>query len=65
MDIITGKTKPDDGEVFFDGRTDLTRLDEAAIATDLLLRLTQGGIARQMGVSPSQLFGWRRLALSK
>ena len=32
MDIITGKTKPDDGEVFFDGRTDLTRLDEAAIA---------------------------------
>ncbi|KKB84952.1 urea ABC transporter ATP-binding protein [Devosia limi DSM 17137] len=32
MDIITGKTRPDDGEVFFDGRTDLTRLDEAAIA---------------------------------
>jgi urea transport system ATP-binding protein len=32
MDIITGKTRPDDGEVFFDGRIDLTRLDEAAIA---------------------------------
>jgi len=32
MDIITGKTRPDDGEVFFDGRTDLTRLDEAKIA---------------------------------
>jgi urea transport system ATP-binding protein len=32
MDIITGKTRPDDGEVFFDGRTDLTRLDEASIA---------------------------------
>jgi len=32
MDIITGKTRPDDGEVFFDGRTDLTRLDEAQIA---------------------------------
>jgi len=32
MDIITGKTRPDDGEVFFDGRTDLTRLDEADIA---------------------------------
>ena len=32
MDIITGKTRPDDGEVFFDGRTDLTKLDEAAIA---------------------------------
>jgi len=32
MDIITGKTRPDDGEVLFDGRTDLTRLDEATIA---------------------------------
>ena len=32
MDIITGKTRPDDGEVFFDGKIDLTRLDEAAIA---------------------------------
>jgi len=32
MDIITGKTRPDDGEVFFDGRTDVTRLDEADIA---------------------------------
>jgi urea transport system ATP-binding protein len=33
MDIITGKTRPDAGEVLFDGGTvDLTRLDEAAIA---------------------------------
>jgi urea transport system ATP-binding protein len=32
MDIITGKTRPDEGEVYFDGNTDLTRLDEAAIA---------------------------------
>ena len=32
MDIITGKTRPDEGEVLFDGRTDLTTLDEAAIA---------------------------------
>ncbi|QQR40144.1 urea ABC transporter ATP-binding protein UrtD [Devosia rhizoryzae] len=32
MDIITGKTRPDAGEVLFDGRTDLTKLDEAAIA---------------------------------
>ncbi len=32
MDIITGKTRPDDGEVLFDGRTDLTKLDEADIA---------------------------------
>ena len=33
MDIITGKTRPDAGVVLFDGVTDLTRLDEAAIAT--------------------------------
>jgi urea transport system ATP-binding protein len=32
MDVITGKTKPDDGEVLFDRAVDLTRLDEAAIA---------------------------------
>jgi urea transport system ATP-binding protein len=33
MDIITGKTKPDQGEVLFDGgRTDLTKLDETRIA---------------------------------
>lgn len=32
MDIITGKTKPDAGEVLFAGRVDLTKLDETAIA---------------------------------
>ena len=32
MDIITGKTKPDAGEVFFDGAVDLTAHDEADIA---------------------------------
>jgi urea transport system ATP-binding protein len=32
MDIITGKTRPDRGDVLFAGETDLTRLDEAAIA---------------------------------
>jgi len=32
MDVITGKTRPDAGEVFFDERIDLTRLDEARIA---------------------------------
>jgi urea transport system ATP-binding protein len=32
MDIITGKTRPDRGDVLFDGSVDLTRLDEAAIA---------------------------------
>ncbi|HHZ09187.1 MAG TPA: urea ABC transporter ATP-binding protein UrtD [Rhizobiales bacterium] len=33
MDIVTGKTRPDEGEVFFDGSVDLTRHDEAEIAT--------------------------------
>ncbi len=32
MDVITGKTKPDEGEAMFDGRFDLTKLDEAEIA---------------------------------
>ncbi|HVZ12957.1 MAG TPA: urea ABC transporter ATP-binding protein UrtD [Bauldia sp.] len=33
MDVITGKTRADSGDVFFDGTVDLRRLDEAAIAT--------------------------------
>jgi len=33
MDVITGKTRPDEGDVLFDhGNVDLTRFDEAAIA---------------------------------
>jgi urea transport system ATP-binding protein len=32
MDVITGKTRPDTGTLLFGGETDLTRLDEAAIA---------------------------------
>jgi urea transport system ATP-binding protein len=32
MDVVTGKTRPDAGEVFFGGSADLTRLDETAIA---------------------------------
>jgi urea transport system ATP-binding protein len=32
MDVVTGKTRPDQGEVLFGGAVDLTRLDEAAIA---------------------------------
>ncbi len=31
MDVITGKTRPDHGEVYFRDTTDLTRLDEARI----------------------------------
>ncbi len=32
MDVITGKTRPDLGTVLYEGATDLTRLNEAAIA---------------------------------
>lgn len=32
MDIITGKTRPDTGEVYFEGSVDLTRKDETEIA---------------------------------
>lgn len=32
MDVITGKTRPDSGDVLFDGGTDLTRLTEDQIA---------------------------------
>jgi urea transport system ATP-binding protein len=32
MDVVTGKTRPDSGEVVFDGSHDLTKLDESEIA---------------------------------
>lgn len=32
MDIVTGKTRPDEGDVFFEGHIDLKRCDEAEIA---------------------------------
>jgi urea transport system ATP-binding protein len=32
MDVVTGKTRPDGGDVVFDGRHDLTKLDESEIA---------------------------------
>jgi urea transport system ATP-binding protein len=32
MDVVTGKTRPDSGEIYFNGTVDLTKLDEAAIA---------------------------------
>lgn len=32
MDVVTGKTRPDDGTALFNGGHDLTRMDEAAIA---------------------------------
>ena len=39
MDVITGKTRPDSGTVFFGQNMDLTRMDEVAIA--------QAGIGRK------------------
>jgi urea transport system ATP-binding protein len=32
MDVITGKTRPDRGDVLFEGQVDLTEMDEAQIA---------------------------------
>ena len=32
MDVVTGKTRPDTGDVYFDGQYDLSRLDETEIA---------------------------------
>jgi urea transport system ATP-binding protein len=32
MDVVTGRTRPDAGEVYFDGAYDLARLDETEIA---------------------------------
>src|ERR1700750_1636260 len=32
MDVVTGKTRPDKGDVYFDGAHDLTKLDEAQSA---------------------------------
>jgi urea transport system ATP-binding protein len=33
MDVVTGKTRPDDGDVFFERDHDLSKLDETEIAT--------------------------------
>ena len=32
MDVITGKTRPDEGDALFEGERDLTKLDETEIA---------------------------------
>ncbi|MFL5095290.1 MAG: urea ABC transporter ATP-binding protein UrtD [Xanthobacteraceae bacterium] len=32
MDVVTGKTRPDEGDALFDGSHDLTKLDESEIA---------------------------------
>jgi urea transport system ATP-binding protein len=33
MDVVTGKTRPDSGDVYFEGAHDLSKLDETQIAT--------------------------------
>jgi len=58
MDVITGKTRPDSGDVLFKGNQDLTRLDEAQIA--------QLGIGRKFQ-KPSvyaKLTVWENLSLA-
>ena len=39
MDVVTGKTRPDTGDVYFDGAYDLSRLDETEIALLGIIRL--------------------------
>lgn len=38
---------------------------ERAVAAALVPGVNVSAVARQMGISPAQLFGWRRLALAK
>jgi urea transport system ATP-binding protein len=79
MDIITGKTRPDEGEVLFDaGKYDLTKLDETAIAELGIGRKFQKPTVFEMHTvadnillalkgprtARASLFGWRRPACS-
>src|SRR5229473_3148704 len=41
MDVVTGKTRPDEGEVVFDGRADLTKLDEAETTAQVLREINR------------------------
>ena len=50
MDVVTGKTRPDGGDVFFDGTQDLTRLDANLGTAIALVDKLQAPVAR--GVSP-------------
>src|SRR5688500_3877987 len=58
MDVITGKTRPDAGKVFFGQSIDVTRLSEAAIA--------QAGIGRkfQKPTVFEQHSAWENLELA-
>lgn len=38
---------------------------ERAVAAALVPGVNVSALARQMGISPAQLFGWRRLALAR
>ena len=37
MDVVTGKTRPDEGDVYFEGIHDLSTLDETQIAISMEL----------------------------
>ena len=51
MDVITGKTRPDTGKVFFKGSVDLTKLDEAAA------QLSKSGAIRAVLADPATAEG--------
>ena len=65
MDVITGKTRPDSGEVVFDGRADLTKLDEASIATLGIGRKFQKPTVRDnLLLALAGMRGWYQLLMA-
>ena len=63
MDVITGKTRPDKGAVVFGKATDLTRLDEAAIANlGIGRKFQKPTVFEQHTVTGNSRWPWRRRA---
>ena len=52
MDVITGKTRPDKGRIIFNGRQDLTKLDEAACSIAPLVERFAADLARGVPDAP-------------
>src|SRR5438046_9059434 len=59
MDVVTGKTRPDGGEGYFDGSYDLSRLEEAEIALLGIGRQFQKPTVRSEGRRVGEM--WERI----